>query len=157
MHELAIGQDLDHLLGGLQTQSIGLGAPDDQYWEVQFRQVRPEIGLLRPGIVSPLLPDLEIVAPAELAVGEFLGGVGQAAAEHRLGAEPVLLALVGEYVLEGVEFLGNVLYLLGDTGRALWIKVRADVYDDHLLNLFGVAPGKGHAVAAAHRVADQDE
>ena len=104
-----------------------------------------------------MLSHLEVVPPAELSVGELLGGVGQAAAEHRLGAETVLLALVGEYVLKGVEFLGNILYLLGDTGRALGIKVRADVYDNHLLNLLGIAAGEGHAVASAHGMADQDK
>ena len=113
--------------------------------------------MLGSSAIAALFSDLKVVAPAKFAVGQFSGGIGQSTAEDRLGAEPVLLALILEHIFKRVEFFRNVNHFLGDAARSDGVQVRTDVDDNHLLYHPGVLAGEGHTVASAHGVANQDE
>ena len=68
--------------------------------------------------------------PTDLAVGQFLGGVLEPAANHRFRGKPVLLEHVFDHGFEGVELFRHVDYLLGDPFTAPGIGLRTHVDND---------------------------
>src|SRR5215510_7973456 len=151
-----LGLGSKHLLACIRAQDVGVGSTHNQGGTAETPPGRPEVFRCG-GALAPLLPNGKIVAPANLAVRQRFRGVLQAPSEDFWSGVAVLLAHVGHHGFKRLELLGHRQNLLANTRTALRVCRRADINDDELLHLLGIASAEGNAVTTAQGVPNQDK